>query len=351
MTTTRAELLSALQRRLADASGQLWTATELNGYIQEGYDDLTKRTGCLFDSSVLPDFAFAFSVTQEWEKAFLLSGWTNHGPAQFTTEFERDYLDNSKGPANHTQPWEFNSGFVDITEVAALADLPDALQEIERATWETRRVAAMRSRDVEEWDSRYELNKGQVEGYLQDKDGVGILRKYRIPSTAYAPYAFDSASDDGFGIIRDLDGISTASVDQADTGGCGDLVQVDGLNIFEDFGILGPIYSETSVLRLEYHRRGATLSDTEPFEIADRYTIYVRHYAQAKALTREGSGQELKLAKHFMDRYEAGIARMLRRKQAMAFQKKSIMGGGESIRKTRLPLARLPYQFGVPSRS
>lgn len=410
MTVFRNDLMTALQRRLCDEAGALWTQAELEGYIDEGYDDLTKRTGCLWDTAMLPDFAFAFSITRDWESDYVAAGEYANGPAQFTCQDDRNFIANARGPANHTQHWEFNRGYVTVTEVDGLADLPECLQEVERATWNTRRILAIRSRDVEEGDGRYELNKGTVEAYMQDKDGLGVLRKFRVPSAAYQPYTFDDGTDlnifsytqswestyvptgaesngpleftsgddarfsattdfgpgthnyrweflwgytstllpndDGFGILRDLDGIVDTTVQSE---GFGDLTQVDDVNVFEDFGILGPIYPDTSVVRIEYRRRGADLSDTTPFEIPDRYTIYVRHYAQARALEREGPGQDLKLAENFNQRYEAGLLRMLVRKQAMQYQKTVVMGG--SSKSQRGPhLARLPWQYGAPVR-
>ncbi len=407
MSVTRADLLLQLQRRLSDESGAIWAVAELEGYLQEGYDNLTKRTGCLFDTSMLPDFAFAFSHIADWESDYIAVGDYLNGPAQFTCLQDRDFIQNARGPANHNQHWEHNLGYTLITEVDALADLPDALQEVERATWNTRRIVAMRSQDIDTIDGRYELNKGEVVGYMQDKDGLGVLRKFRVPSAAYAPYAFDSnedlydftttgpdwendylptgandngalqftavsdqpyasasdlgpgthnyrweyqfrytldgiPNDDGLGIIRDLDGIMDIMV-QSD--GFGDLVQVDTVNVFEDFGILGPIYPDTNVVRIEYRRRGATLTTTEPFEIADRYAAYVRHYAQARALEREGHGQDLALAKNFDERYEAGILRMKVRQQAMQYQRTYVMGGGDRKRQGP-PLARLGWQYG-----
>ncbi len=81
------------------------------------------------------------------------------------------------------------------------------------------------------------------------------------------------------------------------------------------------------------------------FEIPERYQTYVRHYAQARALEREGEGQDLALAAHYQSRYEAGIKRMLRRQQAMQYQQKVVLGGLPSILGKK-PMARLPWQFG-----
>ena len=402
--TTRAALRTDLQRRLGDSAAAIWTAAELDGYITEGYDDLTKQTGCLFDVSLLPDYAFAFACTSAFEFDYLEAGFAAHGPAQYTCSFERDYVDNARGPANHTQPWEFNGGYQTTAEVAALVDLPESLQEIERATWNSRRLAALRSSDVEDGDGRYELNKGQVDGYLQDKDGLGLLRKWRVPSTAYTPYGFDDDTDltlfnftgadweddylpsgvtaagpaqftcaddlsfadasdtgpgthtagweyaytgetllneDGLGILRDVTDILTVAV----SGDWGDLVGVDGVDTFGDWGILGPLYRETNSVRVEYRRRGEVLSDFVDFEIPDRYTVVVRHYAEARALEREGKGQDMEMAAHFQTRYDTGIKRMNRRRKALRFQQTFVMGGTSG--RLRGPvLARLPYNYG-----
>ncbi len=126
----------------------------------------------------------------------------------------------------------------------------------------------------------------------------------------------------------------------------GELYQVVDNHTDEDFGILGPIYKETSVMRVEYRRRGAELSWQQPFEIPDRYTVYVRHFALARTLEREGPGQNLKLAAHYQERYEAGVQRMLRRKQAMDFQKTSVLGGRPPS-PGGPPRARLPWRYGT----
>lgn len=346
MTVMLSDLATTVMRRMGDSAGAIWTQSEIEDYIQRGYDELTKRTGCLLGVALSPDVPGCLNYSAEWELPYILADGDANGPFQFTCEFERDFIDNARGPANHSHTWEFDSGYVVAasmaTEIPALIDLPDDLHQIERATWNTIKADAMRSRDFEFDDSRYELNKGNVDAYIQDKDGLGTLRKWRVPASAYVPYSFDSSSDDGVGIIRDLTGIVNTTVV---SDGFGDLIQVDGVDVFEDFGILGPIFSETSNLRIEYQRRGAALSDSQGFEVPDRYTVYVRHYAQARALEREGDGQDIELAAHYQSRYETGIQRMLKRQQAMQYQKKSILGGGVR-QQARPPRVPLPWQYG-----
>ncbi len=197
MTVLASDLMTEIQRWLGDSSGQIWPEDELTHYLKDAYDLMTDETGCLFGTFTAPDYAFAFNFTQEWEREYAesVSGWYADGPANFTSEFERDYLNNAQGPANHTEHWEFNQGYQvasgALTEVSALVDIPDDVHDIERATWNTRRTTPLTSRDVETTDSRYELRKGIVEGYLRDKDGIDKLRKWRVPSSAYIVYEFD----------------------------------------------------------------------------------------------------------------------------------------------------------------
>jgi hypothetical protein len=215
MSITLAEVQTEVLQRLGDSAGAIWSESEIEGYIQEAYDELTAQTGCLFDMALFPDVPLAFSYTADWERDHILdvynSGWAINGQAAFTSEFERDWVDNQPGPGNHNHVWEEP----DETLIAAIVDLPEDLYEIERATWNTKRIDPLRTRHIEHSDSRYELSRGSVEGYLQDKDGVNRLRKWRVPSSPYVPYEFDSDSDDaddGFGIIRDLGDISDADV-------------------------------------------------------------------------------------------------------------------------------------------
>ena len=404
MSVFLSNLREGLAARLGDASAAIWTAAELDGYLREGYDDLTQRTGCLWATDVLPDYAMAFCYTAEWESGYWGSGWAISSLGNFTATWERDYLDNARGPANHSHHWEFNGGYVSWeTLVSALDDLPVNLQEVERATWNTRSIEALSSRYLETEDGRYELNRGAVEGYTQDKDGLNRFRKWRVPSAPYVPYstnpvparfdstqtwestylstvsaradyssiaesAFVAASDSGpapynhnweylygfvagepvngeFGILVQITDVTTQTAQEQ----WGEFVQVDGQHGMGDpWGVIVGIYTEPNNVRLEYRRRGAALSAMQPFEIADRYTVYVRHYAQARALSREGPGQELELSAHFSARYEAGIARMLKRRQAVQFQMSSVLGSGGTEQRARRPqLARLPWQYGT----
>lgn len=210
----------------------IWDGEELTEYIREGYDALTLATGCLWETAALPDLVASFNYTAAWEAAFFRGGDRISGLAQFTSEFERDYLDNGRGPANVNFHWEYNQGYApgDVyTE--GVVPLPDDLLEIERATWDTQRIEALRSRTLEQDDSRYELNRGFVEAYTQDKDGLRRLRKWRVPSTPYVPYEVEG---DEFGILV----IITDITDEVPIGEIfGDFVQIPGQHPMVGIGV------------------------------------------------------------------------------------------------------------------
>lgn len=208
---TRDDIREDILYRLGDVAGRLWDGNEIDQYIQEGYNNLSIATGCLWEQDCLPDYDYAFTHTAAFEEQLLMAIPESviNRCCQFTSLFERDFLDNAEGPANHNYHWEHLDGLTDElsgSTVAALETLPVQVYRIERATWNTRRIDPMMSREFEGMDSRYELNTGEVLAYVRDKDGLRTLRKWRVPSVPYIPYTFDDDSND-FGILRFLDEI------------------------------------------------------------------------------------------------------------------------------------------------
>lgn len=344
MTVALSDLRTEIQQRLGDSGAAIWSTDELDSYITDGYNQLTIETGCLWETACLPDYAFSFNYTQDFELDFAEAqgGWLISGKAQFTCLDERDFADNADGPANHTEPWEFNNGYVVSTTVAAVADVPGNLLAVERATWNSKKITPLRSRDLEADDARYEVNAGEVLSYVMDKDGLRRLRKWRVPSAPYIPFSKTTASSE-YGTLRSAADISTEPVQ----GIWGTLRRIPGQHpIGGPWGTVRTVYKEQNSVRLEYQRRGNELGALQDFEIPDRYTKYIRNFAMWKALLRDGKGQDLQLAEHYHQRYMAGLARTVQRKQAVQFQKSYRLGGGSSTRGTAPPRARLPWQYG-----
>lgn len=96
--------------------------------------------------------------------------------------------------------------------------------------------------------------------------------------------------------------------------------------------------------RVEYFRLGKDLHEYGS-ELPDRFMKYVEYFAQAKALEREGPGQDLKLSQHFMERYGQGVQRMVLRLGEM---RRAVVGKIGSLGRTptKPALARLPWRYG-----
>ena len=110
------------------------------------------------------------------------------------------------------------------------------------------------------------------------------------------------------------------------------------------FGIPRRLYSDTNNTRVEYFRLGKDLA-SDQIELPDRFVKYVEFYAQAKCLERDGPGQDLKLAAHFMERFLEGERRMALR---IGENRRAVTGkiGSSGRVPTKPALARLPWRYG-----
>ncbi|RPJ54953.1 MAG: hypothetical protein EHM23_27665, partial [Acidobacteria bacterium] len=143
MAKSRLTLQTQVLRRLGDTAQSIWTGAEIDVYLQEGYDLLTAATGILWDQRYLNDVANQ-----------------------------------------------------------ALYDLPDDLWEMERVTWDDRRLAPATINELMAADGLYETTTGTVEAYALEGDGLRKLRKYRIPTANASSTAI--AVTGTWGAPRDL---------------------------------------------------------------------------------------------------------------------------------------------------
>jgi len=287
---TLSAVATEVQVRLGDTAAAVWTAAEIKRYLKEAYAIIAARTECFWKEEALNDAASTANITQPWEEQYLPTGSTLLGVFTYTADWELDYIEGSVyGPTNHTATWEITNSYVPFIGKGAY-DLPDALIQIERATWDNRRIDPLFSSELENLDAQYHTRTGSPQGYIMDKDGLRILRKVPVPS------ASASGSDNNF--------------------------------------------------KIEYTRKGTAVSaDGDSFELPNRYTKYLRHYACYRCLEREGLGQDMGLAEFYRGRYEAGVGRMFRRKQLFN-QRRNVVMGGSSERLSRPPLARMPFHYG-----
>lgn len=233
---TLSEVRDAAELRLGDTGNSIWAAAELTVYVKDGQADLVRRTGCLW--------------------------------------FKSDHA--------NLVPVESQGTYT----------LPTDLLQLERLTYQKRKMFPLTRCQAQMRDPLYLTTEGVPQYYVMEGDGIGTIRYVRVP-------AADGASDD---------------------------------------------------ISIEYQRRAATLSaDGTSLDIPDRYCDYVRHYVMWKAYERDGLGQNLKMAEHYRVRYEEGIARMLRRKSQIHAARINRLGGGRYDRPT-LGRPVLPWQYGTRER-
>jgi hypothetical protein len=336
--------------RLGDLQETIWTADEVDFHLVGGYQEIATRFGIFFDLTYLENLPRGASYSQPWEKALLDAfGGFDYGYANFTAEFERRMLGDERlryGPANHTSPFEATDGLLSragaSTDIPATADLPKTLTALARVTWDNRGIDALQARRTSHDDARYELTKGEVFGYIWQKDGIRALRKVRVPSAQT-----DTVTVNGsWGLLREPSDLSTDTV----TGTWGIPRRIPGHHPIgtDQFGAPRRPFLDGKNVRVEHFRHGRAMdADVDVFcELPDRYAMYLRDFAQARCLARPGPGQDLVLAAHFEQRWARGLARIERRLQVVDAERTHILGGDRQTLGRRPPRPKLPWQYG-----
>ena len=345
MAKTLGAVADKVLYRLGDTAESIWNKDEIRRYLTEGYDQLAIQTECFWDQAYLEDRLTTANITAGWEFEFFLSGWVATGVFKYTSPAEKDYLqpgDLEYGPTTLNHLWESTYLASGYSFYRATDFVPDSLYQIDRATWDYKKIEPVRSTEIEIQDARYWIQNGEVIGYIQDKDGLGVFRKWRVPSVAATAYTITGTG----GILRTLSDISSDTV----VGTWGIPRRIPSMHPMGDtggWGIPRRPYQDVKNTRIEFSRRGRLLEeDTDEFELPDRYVVYVRHYAMWKALERNSNGQDLEFAAHWQARFMAGIARMIKRKNALSKNRRFAMISEPLNTQSRPPLARLPWQFG-----
>ena len=64
------------------------------------------------------------------------------------------------------------------------------------------------------------------------------------------------------------------------------------------------------------------------------------------ALDRDGDGYDPELAKHYLERYEVGVQRMMKRRNSLQYAKTTVMGSASVMGGQAPGRARLGWQYG-----
>lgn len=237
MLTRLADARASVRSYLSDEdpNDYVWPTVDINAYIKDGYQQFCATVKPIFDREAIPD-----------------------------------------------------------VEGEALYDLPLGMVSLERVTYKDIRIGSAPASFLEQKDSSFEDQTGEVFSFLLDGDGYGKIRKIRVPAA-----------------------------DNAD-------------NFY-----------------IEYTRLGAELeSDDTEFDIPEWYVAYVEYFALFRCYDRRGRGQNTNLAKHFRSRWAEGLERASEKSLSIGSRGPRVLGGG-GRRGVAIPRGpRLPANFGrtVPKR-
>lgn len=280
---------SILYRLGEDTAGstrnRFWASGEITRYIKEGYRILCRRARLL------------------WETA---------------------YLETVSGTATYT--------------------LPTNWQEIDRVTWDGRRIEPLGGRQARDNDFRYRTIQGEVYAYVLQDDGINTIRLVRVPAANAGTFTVTGT----WGILRSLTDLSTETV----TGTWGVPRRIPAMHpMVGEFGIPRRPNKEYRNCRVEYWRNPIAVSDgRDTFELPNRYVKYLRWYAMWKAYERTGPGQDLELAEHYKTRWDAAVVNAGTRQDRVKKARVGILGGFGGRRMGRPPYPSMPWQYARPVR-
>lgn len=329
--------------RLEDLEARVWGRDEVAVYIKDAYDTFCRRTKCIFDFHYIENLPAVanYSSDEEFDCVKGIPNLLLTGKRTFTNEADRPFAGaGAVGPA-------MASTYADIPFMEALGlskanptgQLPRGWVDVQQVMHDEVVLYPEWSRGLaRDVDNRYETQGGDTDYFTLDKDGIFTLRRY--PSgdgnAAYAPVT-------GYFGIEVQDSDYTGVVE----GGPFGMVCYDS----EQFPIGGPwgmptrTHPDKNNTRVELIRLGKDL-DYHEFELPKPYLKYVEFWACARALRRDGVGQDIKLAQHYADRFEMGIERMIERRRFVQKERAGRIGHGPQRAAIPAQQIHLPYAYG-----
>jgi hypothetical protein len=335
--------VNAVLKRLDDypaLSGEsVWTRAEIELYLEDGYNVFARQTKAIFDFFYPENIPTTGNYVAAWERGYYEPGMIANGLIGFTGGYwERDYGPaGAVGPINHTQPWE--SEYIETTFALGSKSLPQDVVAVERATHDYHQLNPEFTRFFEQNDRDYETGSGEPWRFSMDRDGISRLRV--VPTGSGNAETVEVSGT--WGLLR------TADDDEFGTWGpngeWGVLREIpEHFPMGGQYGIPRRMYLDTANTRIEYARLGKDWTQYGN-ELPPRFRKHLEFYACARALERDGPGQDMKLSQHFAQRFDVGVRRVILR---LTEHRRAVSGrvGGTSRVPTSPALARLPWRYG-----
>ena len=338
--------VNRVQRKLDDEDALVWTREQVEDFIIDGYDHITRETECLFDMVMFDDQPLTGNYTRPFERDFI-----ENQPilAQFnyTKDSDQEFVDpQSTGPVNHTAPFEpayFAAG--DAPSTRRVGILPNNFVSVDRVTHDWLRIIPETARYLRRSRNIYDKEQGGVFSYSQDQDGYFVLRTVGIPVRRISPYTITgvfgfmrAATEDEYWTNADETVIGTQ-------GGYGIIRQIPQHFPTGQYGMVRRIVDDGRATRVEIFRRGKDLRELGHFEVPDRVVKYIEWWAMYRAFSTPGEGENKELAEHFKARFEMGKERLKKRTNDVMRERVYAMGQ-KRLGKLDSYLERFPTDYG-----
>lgn len=368
-----------VSQRLGDLSNRIWSDAEIDTYLLQGVREMCTQNRVIWDWVYPENLPRGFSFTALWELDYVNLGFSpiiwkygqgdgmGEGQGNYTMDFDRRDTaslpvdtdtgrdeDTREGFARHTFPDEIPF----LAEIGSdqqwpVSDLPHRLTEMERGLWDKRTIDASSHRVHRYGDSRYEAEYGEVYQYTWRKDGPRAFRKIRVPAALANIYEIQGL----WGIARDLtdlDFVGDTDIEGPDANPdslWGIPRQVPGehpIGPFKTYRIWGTVrrfYRDGKNVRVEHWR--IPFFDCFDSELPPRYRHYLTYYAMWRCLSRQGPGQDSKLANWYRGRWATALKRMNIRIERQNQERTGRLGGTDKIpTQGAPPRPKLPWPYG-----
>jgi hypothetical protein len=330
--------------RLDDDATEVWERDEIDLYVRDGYDQFARRTKCIFDIHVIPNVPPVGNWGDDLAKYLAEQkagmGLTDDPMHRSGGDSERNLHGGNLAAATPSTSPSEASYFDDFSlpTTRATGRLPDGTVDVLRVAWNSITLTATNSHQLRLMDPNFETTSGDPRFWSWDKDGINYIRVF--------PAAGGDAS---YATIDGARGSQKYTDDTTVTvyGTRGILREREGS--FPAGGRRGTPRRRHPVARnivVEIARLGRNPAVWD-FEIPQSFNKYVLFYAMAKALKRDGPGQDVKLASHYEDRFEVGVQRMLKRLARINSSRVGQFGTTSDARSFGLGDPQLPYNYGA----
>jgi len=432
--TTLDSLVAQAARRLEGSNTYvIWSKAELEGYAQLGYEQFCALTRALWDSRHLPARHEPVYTPDKFAREDAPASsrtWETFVPSQDRPTTRRTTARYAEDLVMVSDPAPFLGGGQEFARQAgqmglittapdvlwagveapnAEIVLPDDVLEVERVTYDGRRLQALTAQEANRIDCQWEQYSGYPSGFIVRQEGgrkilklfrgpaepadirpytqeTGILRggldesdtttttvlaAQRITLTPFAlqytsgPFAGQAASLVSTFFPYPVSPLQLVTVPNRPTVvGWAGLTETAGYNydggpygiarrISGTFCTGGPFGAPRrwnpgeKNTRIDYVRKAPRLTAGQQLHIQDWDARNVLWFVLSRAYSKDCPGQNLKAAEHYQQRWELGVSMVKARWGEVREGLAHVMGRGRtSDTRDTNPTAQLPWQYG-----